>query len=161
MPPPLRETEDKDFDVVFDKEDYLSMVQAHDESAAVLRAHLVLEEFLNVWAAKITATPDLFAGGFISFKNKLQICQNLGLEFKFCKIAESINEMRNGYSHRRKYELQPSKLNAMAAQIDGLPSKTDIGRCKNFEIALAGTSPDGQPQTWEYTWATADSEIKV
>jgi hypothetical protein len=51
-----------DFDRVFDPEDYLTMVNALDEATVVLRAHLVLEEFLNIWASRVTATEDLFEG---------------------------------------------------------------------------------------------------
>lgn len=68
-----------DFARVFDFEDYLGMVSSIDETSVVLRAHLILEEFLNIWASRCTRTDDLFAGTFVPFKTKLCVCQNLGL----------------------------------------------------------------------------------
>lgn len=42
-----------DFARVFDAEDYMAMVNALDEATVVLRAHLVLEEFLNIWPREL------------------------------------------------------------------------------------------------------------
>ena len=53
-----------DFARVFDADDYTTMINALDEATVVLRAHLVMEEFLNILAARVTSTEDLFEGIF-------------------------------------------------------------------------------------------------
>lgn len=87
-----------DFARVFDAEDYRTMMNALDEATVVLRAHLVMEEFLNIWAGRVTGTDDLFDGVFVPFKTKLSICQNLGFDERFAKILDRLNEIRNKYS---------------------------------------------------------------
>ena len=112
---------DGDFARVFDAEDYKTMINALDEATVVLRAHLVMEEFLNIWAGRLTGTDDLFDGAFVPFKTKLAICQNLGFDERFAKVLDRLNEIRNKYSHRRKYQIEESKLNALRDAVDALP----------------------------------------
>ena len=114
-----------DFARVFDAEDYKTMINALDEATVVLRAHLVMEEFLNIWAARVTGTEDLFEGAFVPFKTKLAICQNLGFDARFAKMLDKLNEIRNRYSHRRKYQLEESKLNALRDAVWSSPRFTD------------------------------------
>jgi hypothetical protein len=79
-----------DFGRVFDPEDYLTMVNALDEATVVLRAHLLLEEFLNIWASRNTKTENLFDGAFVQFNTKLVICRNLGLDAAFTEVIDTI-----------------------------------------------------------------------
>jgi hypothetical protein len=150
-----------DFARVFDADDYISMINALDEATVVLRAPLVMEEFLNIWAGRITCTDDLFDGVFVSFKTKLAICQNLGFDERFAKVLDKLNEIRNRYSHRRKYQLEESKLNALRDAIDALPSRNAIQPCSVFEIWLEGTDQKGERCQVSYTWATADVKKRM
>lgn len=95
-----------DFSNVFDHEDYLAMVNTLDDSTLVLKAHLILEEFLGIWASKLTKTDDLFAGTFVPFKTKLVIGMNLGLSKELCEVLGRFNDVRNRFSHRRKYKIE-------------------------------------------------------
>jgi len=146
---------------VFDPEDYLTMVNALDEATVVLRAHLVFEEFLNIWAARITATEDLFDGTFVPFKTKLVVCKNLGFDAKFADILDRVNTIRNRYSHRRKYTLEESGLLALRDAVDALPSEQELLPCEKFEIYLEGLTGDGIRKQISYTWAAADTKKRL
>jgi len=150
-----------DFGRVFDPEDYLTMVNALDEATVVLRAHLVLEEFLNIWASRVTATEDLFEGIFVQFKAKLVICKNLGFDPALAEVLNRVNEIRNRYSHRRKYKIEENALTSLRDQVNSLQSDQMILPCEQFEIYLDGLDPTGQRKQVSYTWATADTKKRV
>lgn len=150
-----------DFARVFDPEDYLTMVNALDEATVVLRAHLVLEEFLNIWAARVTATEDLFEGGFVPFKTKLFICKNLGFDAGFADVFARVNTIRNRYSHRRKYKLEDSGLVELRDSVDALPSPQPLLPCERFEIYLDGQDANGNRKQVNHTWATADTKKRM
>lgn len=150
-----------DFARVFDSEDYMSMVNALDEATVVLRAHLVLEEFLNIWAARITGTDDLFDGVFVPFKTKLFICKNLGFAEEFADVFDRVNTIRNRYSHRRKYKLEESGVAGLRGAVDALPSSLPLIPCESFEIYLEGPDANGTRRQLTYTWATADMKKRL
>jgi hypothetical protein len=150
-----------DFASVFDPEDYLSMVNALDEATVVLRAHLVLEEFLNIWASRVTCTDDLFAGAFVQFKTKLVVCRNLGLATDLFEILDKFNDIRNRYSHRRKYALEANALDSLREKVNALKSDHPLLPCEQFEIYLQGTDHSGQRSQLSYTWPTADTKKRL
>lgn len=150
-----------DFARVFDPEDYMAMVNAIDEATVVLRAHLVLEEFLNIWAARVTATEDLFEGGFVSFKTKLFICKNLGFAPEYADVIDRVNTIRNRYSHRRKYKLEESGLVCLRDAVDALHSPEAFLPCEKFEIYLEGQDASGIRRQLTYTWTTADTKKRM
>lgn len=76
------------FAEIFDNDDFLSMLNTNEESTVVLKAHLILEEFLNIWSSMVTSTDDLYAGGFVNFKTKLNIARNLGLSEDIYRTLE-------------------------------------------------------------------------
>jgi len=150
-----------DFAKVFDQEDYMIMINALDEASVVLRAHLILEEFLNIWASRLTKTDDLFAGLFVSYKTKLFICRNLGLPAQYFEIIDKFNEFRNRYSHRRKFSIEANALNSVCEKIDALPSTPEMFTCKNFELFIEGTDNTGMRRKLSYTWETADVKKRI
>ncbi|MGN2431451.1 hypothetical protein [Pseudomonas syringae] len=87
-----------DFSRIFDPNDFLAMINIPDEAMCVLRGHLILEEFLNLWCSKLTNTEDLYSGTFVPFKTKLVISKNLGMSGEIFIVADRINEVRNRFS---------------------------------------------------------------
>jgi hypothetical protein len=81
-----------DFERVFDHEDYLIMFNSLDEVSMVLRAHMILEEFLNIWCSRTTGTVHLFDGTFVPFKTKLVVARNLGLASEYEEVLDKFNE---------------------------------------------------------------------
>ena len=150
-----------DFASVFDHEDYITMVNAQDEATVVLKAHLILEEFLNIWAAKLTNTSDLFAGTFVAFKTKLVLCRNLGLSDGLFGVLNQFNEVRNRYSHRRKYQLEQQTIDSIRLKVDALPGSPEMFPCNRFEIALEGVDASNVRKRQAYTWESADSRKRV
>lgn len=150
-----------DFARVFDHEDYMAMVNSFDESSVVLRAHLILEEFLNIWSSRLTQTEDLFAGTFVPFKTKLCVCRNLGLSADYFDVLDKFNDVRNRYSHRRKYALEPNTLDSLRKKVDELASDPGMLRCDNFELFIEGTDSNNQRKQISYTWTTADAKKRI
>ena len=119
-----------DFANVFDNSDYIALINSTDTAGIILRTHLILEDFINIWCSKITGTEDLFDGPFIAFKAKLNISKNLGLDKQFYDVLDKFNTIRNRYSHRRQYLLEESSLDSLCTSIDMLPPTEKILSCQ-------------------------------
>ncbi|TCT11048.1 hypothetical protein [Paralcaligenes ureilyticus] len=150
-----------DFARVFDHEDYLIMFNSLDQVSVVLRAHMILEEFLNIWCSRTTGTEDLFAGTFVPFKTKLIVARNLGLASEYEEILDKFNEFRNRYSHRRKYELEQSKLDSIKDKVNALHSEPPMLPCEQFHIYAQGKDQFGRPQEVQHEWSSTDTKKKV
>lgn len=150
-----------DFARVFDHEDYLVMFNSLDEASVVLRAHLILEEFLNIWCGRLTGTDDLFAGTFVPFKTKLVVARNLGMASEYVEILDKINEVRNRYSHRRKYVLEQSTLDGLKNKVNALPSDPPLLPCEQYHIFAQGKDQFGRPQEVRHEWSTTDIKKRV
>ncbi|MBC7202977.1 MAG: hypothetical protein H5U29_05550 [Pusillimonas sp.] len=150
-----------DFARVFDHEDYLIMFNSLDEVSVVLRAHMILEEFLNIWCSRITGTNDLFAGAFVPFKTKLVVARNLGLASEYEAILDNLNKIRNSYSHKRKYILEQSQLNALKDKVNALNSEPPMLPCEQYHIFAQGKDQFGRPQEVRHKWSSSDTKKRV
>jgi len=150
-----------DFARVFDHEDYLIMFNSLDEVSVVLRAHVILEEFLNIWCSRNTSTDDLFAGTFVPFKTKLVVARNLGLSPEYEDILDKFNEVRNRYSHKRKYALEQSKLNSIKDKVNALHSVPPMLPCEEYHIFAQGKDQFGRPQEIRHEWSSTDTKKRV
>ena len=149
-----------DFNRIFDHQDYLAMISIPDEGTCVLRAHLILEEALNVWASKLTATEDLYAGTFVPFKTKLVIAKNLGLDADIFKLLDKINEVRNRFSHRKGYELEGSLIDSLKDQVNSVVPGAQVSPCESLHAFVSGKNAEGERVEKKYTWADSDHRIK-
>ncbi len=150
-----------DFARVFDTQDYLIMFNSLDEVSVVLRAHMILEEFLNIWCSRVTSTEDLFAGTFVPFKTKLIVARNLGLASEYEDILDRFNEVRNRYSHRRKYALEESRLNSIKDKVNVLHSEPPMLPCEEYHIYAQGHDQFGRPQEIRHEWSSTDMKKRV
>ena len=150
-----------DFARVFDSDDYLIMFNSLDEASVVLRAHLILEEFLNIWSSRLTGTDDLFAGTFVPFKTKLVVARNLGLPAEYESILDKFNEVRNRYSHRRKYAIEQSTLEQLKNKINALASANPLLPCEEYHIFAQGKDQHGNSQEVWVEWQSADTKRRV
>jgi hypothetical protein len=150
-----------DFARAFDNEDYLIMFNSLDEVSVVLRAHMILEEFLNIWCSRITGTDDLFAGTFVPFKTKLVVARNLGLAPEYEDILDRFNEVRNRYSHKRKYALEQSKLDSLKDKVNALHSEPPMLPCEQYHIFAQGKDQFGRSQEIRHEWSSTDTKKRV
>lgn len=150
-----------DFAKVFDHEDYIAMINAVDESSVVLRAHLILEEFLNVWSSRLTTVEDLFAGTYVPFKTKLCICRNLGLPAAYSDVLDKFNELRNRYSHRRKYVMDSHALESLRGKIDALEPEMKLQPSREFELFIEGFDQDNRRRQISIFWPDADAKKRL
>jgi hypothetical protein len=149
-----------DFGKIFDPKDFLAMINIPDEALCVLRAHLMLEEFLNLWSAKTTDTEDLYSGVFVSFKTKLVISKNLGMPNDFYIVLDKINDIRNRFSHRKGHSLEGSMVDALKAKVDKLAPTTQTLKCENFSVYMEGRDSLGNAANITHTWDGADNRIR-
>jgi hypothetical protein len=150
-----------DFVRVFDHEDYLTMFNSLDEVTVVLRSHMILEEFLNIWCNRITNTEDLFSGAFFPFKTKLVIATNLGLAQEYESILDKFNDIRNRYSHKRKYVLEKSQLDAIRNKVNALNATPPMRPCQEFYLEASGNNAFGQRQQIKLEWPAMDTKKKI
>jgi hypothetical protein len=150
-----------DFARVFDHEDYLIMFNSLDEVSVVLRAHMILEEFLNIWCSRITGADDLFSGTFVPFKTKLVVARNLGLAQEYEDILDRFNDVRNRYSHKRKYALEQSKLDSLKDKVNALHSEPPMLPCEQYHIFAQGEDQFGHPQEVRHEWSSTDTKKRV
>ena len=150
-----------DFARVFDHEDYLIMFNSLDEVSVVLRAHMILEEFLNIWCSRVTGTDDLFDGTFVPFKTKLIVARNLGLTPEYEDILDKFNEVRNRYSHKRKYALEYSRLDALKNKVNALHSDPPVLPCEQFHIYAQGKDQFGRQHELQHEWSSTDTKKRV
>ncbi|MCF5189565.1 hypothetical protein [Pseudomonas simiae] len=149
-----------DFSRIFDAKDFLAMINIPDEALCVLRAHLMLEEYLNLWSGKTTGTEDLYAGSFVPFKTKLVISKNLGMPDELYSIIDKINEIRNRFSHRKGHVLEKSMLDALKKKIDSVVPAAQIQNCDEFQVYASGIDQHGKPASITHSWKGADSRIR-
>ena len=150
-----------DFARVFDQDDYLIMFNSLDEVSVVLRAHMILEEFLNLWCGRVTGTDDLFSGTFVPFKTKLVVARNLGLAAEYVDILDGFNEVRNRYSHRRKYVLEASKLESLKNKVNALHCEPLLLPCEEYHIFAQGKDQFGRSQEIRHEWSSTDTKKRM
>ena len=149
-----------DFSKIFDHGDYLAMVNIPDQAACVLRAHLILEEALNLWANKVTNCSDLFGGTFVPFKTKLVISKNLGFDGEFFEILDKINVIRNRYSHRRGYELDAQSIESIRNKVNAITEPATLLKCEEFSVFISGKNSSGQAREITHTYKEGDDRVK-
>lgn len=151
-----------DFANVLDHNDYLALINSTDTAGVVLRAHLILEDFLNIWCSKTSGSEDLFKGPFIGFRSKLSVAQNLGLDSKIFEVLDRFNKIRNSYSHNRRYTLEQSRLDALILLVDDLHISDKLLPCKDFSIYIEGTeTASGRNIERNYKYENADLNKKI
>lgn len=141
-----------DFSTLFDIEDYQLMFKSPDEITIILRAHLILEEFLNLWCSKITNTKDLFSGSVISFQVKLTIAKNLGLDAEYASVLERFNAIRNKFSHVRKHKITTRDIDSLRIQINSLSSQMKLQPCEKFHVYGQGLNEFGEKIETTHNW---------
>lgn len=148
-----------DFTNVFDSETFLTMLNSRDEAAVALKFHLIMEEFINIWCAKITGLDDLFHGlDFVAFKTKLQIAKNLGLSVDVVRALEKLNWIRNRYSHRLKFQVGTADIESLAALIDNCVPDAMVNKCSEFYVESSGVDQSGLRVSKNHNWSAGSAK---
>lgn len=149
-----------DFSRIFEPNDFLAMINIPDEALCVLRGHLILEEFLNLWSRKLTGDEDMYSKGFVPFRTKLTKSKDLGMPADIYTVMDKINEIRNRFSHRKGYSLEGSMVDALKKKIDAVESTAQILRCEDFSVYAGGKDQYGNSVGITHSWAGADNRIR-
>ncbi|MDO6693727.1 hypothetical protein Q4574_10550 [Aliiglaciecola sp. 3_MG-2023] len=145
---------------IFDNEDILSMINIPDETACILKAHLILEELLNCWSSQVTKCDDLYSGIFVSFKVKLTISKNLGLTKEVHDLLDKVNDIRNKFSHRKKFKLEKSAIESLKNKVNNFMSEANITKCEEFTLVVNGTDHTGERKEMIHKWETSENRIR-
>ena len=137
------------------------MINTREESTVVLKAHLILEDFVNVWASVATKTDDLFAGEFVAFKTKINIAKNLGLPEDVYKVLKKFNDVRNRYSHRRKYVVDDQEVLSLCRLIDIALPEEMVTPCREFRLQTSGTDASGNQRSQDFDWDSSSNDKKI
>lgn len=148
-----------DLKQAFAAEDYLAMLNPLDEASVALRIHMILEEFLNIWCNRVTGTNRLFGETFVPFKKKLAIAQDLGFAAEYADIFDKFNEIRNSYSHKRKYARERETLNLIKDKVNALSAPMPPYEAPS--ISDEETDRFGQAQKIQSEWASSDIKKKL
>jgi hypothetical protein len=119
-----------------------------------------LEEVLNIWSSKLTGTDDLYRGGFVSFKTKLNISINLGLPSDLSKTLDVVNSIRNRFSHRKGYSIEDSEISSLQRKVDDCIQIDNFRSCADFEITGSGTDQDGKRAPILHKWTDSSNRIR-
>lgn len=148
-----------EFTNIFDQETFLSMLNSTDEALVALKFHLIMEEFLNIWCAKVTGVDDLFSDlDFVPFKTKLQIAKNLGLEDDLFRAFGKVNVIRNKYSHRLKFKATPGDIASLMTLIDNSVPDAKVLSCSAFVIESSGLNQDGVRIHQVHDWSAGSAK---
>lgn len=148
-----------DFTNIFDPETFLSMLNSLDESTVVLKFHLIMEEFINIWCAKTTSVVDLFANiDFVPFKTKLGVAHNLGIPEDARKALDKLNTIRNRYSHRLKYAASAGDIESLTTLIDNAFPNARVNKCRDFSVDSEGTDVSGARAKQRHDWNSGTSK---
>jgi hypothetical protein len=148
-----------DFTKIFDAKTFLSMLNSLDEATVVLKFHLIMEEFINIWCAKTTAVDDLFAGiDFVPFKTKLAIAHNLGLPEAARKALDKLNTIRNRYSHRLHFAASAGDIESLMTLIDNAFPEAYVNKCAQFTIESEGLDLAGRRIKQKHEWSAGTSK---
>jgi hypothetical protein len=147
---------------IFDSETHWKMLTSRDEDSVVLKAHLLLEEFLNIWCSQIPETDNFSVGKSArskpsGFKDKLTAARNRGLDPVYINVLDEFNKIRNSYAHERKYTLEQSKFDALKNMVNALPSEVLVKPCEQSCVFVPGQDQFGHPLHLQYEWASTDA----
>ncbi|NOH60212.1 hypothetical protein F0261_19495 [Alteromonas sp. 07-89-2] len=148
------------FEKLFDNEDMLSMYNIPDESACLLKAHLILEDLITLYCSKLSDVEDLFSGVFVPFKTKLVISRNMGLHIDAYKILDKVNDIRNKFSHRKRHKLEDSQVEGLRVQVNSFLADANITPCEEFKLSVKGKDQHGTPSEKVHDWTSSEPRLK-
>lgn len=148
------------FKRIFDNEDMMGMYNIPDEAACVLKAHLILEELLDLWCSQLTNVEDLFIGIFVPFKTKLVVAKNLGLDSQAYEILNKVNEIRNKFSHRKRHKLEKSAVESLKNKVNAYMPNSEITMCEEFIMEISGVDSLGNRKTLRHDWNSSEVRIQ-
>lgn len=150
----------ENFKRIFDNEDMMGMYNIPDEAACVLKAHLILEELLDLWCSQLTNVEDLFIGIFVPFKTKLVVAKNLGLDSQAYEILNKVNEIRNKFSHRKRHKLERSAVDSLKNKVNAYMPNSEITMCEEFIMEISGVDSLGNRKTFRHDWNSSEVRIQ-
>lgn len=142
---------DGDFTSIYNLKNMEGLINANDEISVILRGHLILEEFLNLWIEK-NINYNIFDDGFFSFKTKLNISKKIGLPSDYFDALNSINTLRNKLSHRIGYQVQESELNVIKSKVDRIDIGDSLLNCEQItttRVYHIGGSAESETRNWQ------------
>lgn len=124
-----------DLGFFLDPQKYVPIANISDESAALLKLGLIIENFLAVFIDNIRnpGTEDYIKIERY-FKPKLGICVALGLPVSLAQAIEMINVLRNKFAHKLDYVISDDDFFILESKINAITEDVvNQNSCLNLE----------------------------
>lgn len=148
-----------DFESIFNQKNMQGLINSNDEIAVILRGHLILEEFLNLWVLKNLGY-DIFGDKFFAFKTKLDISMRVGLRKEFINVLSEINTLRNKLSHRIGFEIKISDLNSIRDKVNRIKTSKEVDDCDTLTLTRVYHQDNGI-ESFSMDWNSSDFTNKL
>jgi hypothetical protein len=81
-----------------------------DELGAVVRAHILIEQYVDHFLSLVVSNHDYLDKMSIDFSNKVKLAVAMGLDEEIYKPINSITSIRNKFAHRANFKLDSSDV---------------------------------------------------
>ncbi len=88
----------------------LNILLNEDELGAVVRAHILIEQYIDHFLSLAVIKNDYLNKMSIDFSNKVKLAVALGLDEEIYKPINSITSIRNKFAHRADFKLDSSDV---------------------------------------------------
>jgi hypothetical protein len=88
----------------------LNILLNEDELGAVVRAHILIEQYVDHFLSLVVYNHDYLDKMSIDFSNKVKLAVSLGLDEEIYKPINSITSIRNKFAHRANFKLDSSDV---------------------------------------------------
>ncbi|MCK8129090.1 hypothetical protein MTF66_29035 [Pseudoalteromonas sp. 2CM39R] len=88
----------------------LNILLNEDELGAVVRAHILIEQYVDHFLSLVVPNHDYLNKMSIDFSNKVKLAVAMGLDEEIYKPINSITSIRNKFAHRANFKLDSSDV---------------------------------------------------
>ncbi|WP_199637491.1 hypothetical protein JEM67_11260 [Serratia sp. PAMC26656] len=114
-----------DFGYFLNPEKYLPIANQNDESFAVLKLGLILENYLSTYIINVREIgTEEYIKDSRYFAPKLETCVALGLPVSIADAFKTFNNIRNKFAHRLEYQMTDVDIDELKDKVNAI-SKDD------------------------------------
>ncbi|MDO6842154.1 hypothetical protein Q4602_22000 [Paraglaciecola chathamensis] len=101
---------------LFDK--LLKSFEGEDELGVVIRAHIVIEQYLNTLLESLVADPKYLKAMNLDYSQTVQMALTLGLDPRFAPALSSLGKIRNEFAHSLVPNISKQAVNNLYSALD-------------------------------------------
>lgn len=142
-----------------DLEVLVKMVETEDDVGCVLRSHLVLEQFLNVYVSDRVGVKNFFSEMRLRFSDKLNIAERLGLNYEIFAALKMLNRIRNNIAHESNFCVEINDVEKLKSAVWNVRFKGEkFPTPEDMKLYIAPGGRADKSQTYDFS--TGDVRVK-